>query len=131
MTKKKFALVENGQLKAHERARKRHIEELADQIKRDGYIWNPVLVDKNTMIILDGHHRCAALKKLGLSRVPVRLVDYTSEAVRVIAWRKGERITKNMVIRAGLSGKLLRIKTSRHLFSKKGFVVRVPLKNLK
>ncbi len=128
---KKIAIVEHALLKAHERTRKKHLEELVAEIKHDGYIWDPVLVDKNTMIILDGHHRCAAAKQLGLTRVPVRFVDYAGDEVQVTSWRKGDQVTKQAVIDAGLSGKLLPIKTSRHLYDKEGFIVHVPLKNLK
>ena len=128
---KKVVIVEHALLKAHERTKKKHVEELVHQIGHDGYIWNPVLVDKNTMIILDGHHRCAALKKLGLSRAPVRFVDYGGNDIRVTSWRKGERVTKKTVVDAGLSGKLLRIKTSRHLYPKNNCAVIVPLKKLK
>ncbi|PKN03697.1 transcriptional regulator [Candidatus Dependentiae bacterium HGW-Dependentiae-1] len=128
---KKVAIVDNELLKSHERTRKNHVEKLTAQIKYDGHIWNPILVDKKTMIILDGHHRRAALKKLGLSRVPVRFVNYMSDEIGVASWRKGERVTKKTVVDAGLSGKLLPIKTSRHLFSKEGFIFRIPLVKLK
>ena len=128
---KKVVLVNSGLLRAHERARKKHIDAIENEIKRDGFVSHPVLVDENTMIVLDGHHRLAALKRMGMSYVPVSFVDYNSPSIKVTSWRKGERITKKKVREAGLSGKLLRIKTSRHLYSRKAIAMNVDLKDLK
>ncbi|MBN2267537.1 MAG: ParB N-terminal domain-containing protein [Candidatus Babeliaceae bacterium] len=60
-------------LKEHEKINEDHVAKLVDQIGRDGYIANPVIADKDTLIILDGHHRFNALKRLGLTTIPVCL----------------------------------------------------------
>jgi len=69
----KIQIIKNNLLKKHERLIKPHLKWLYGQIKKDGYINNPIIVDKNTMIILDGHHRFNALKHLGMSSSPVYL----------------------------------------------------------
>lgn len=110
--------VEIGLLKPHERIIDCHLAKLTAQIEKDGFISEPVIVDRNTIVILDGHHRFNVLKNLGLKFCPVCLVDYLNdEMVTVDCWRKGERITKSEVLSAGLTGKLLDPKTSRHSIS--------------
>ena len=70
---RQIKIIKNNLLKEHERVIKTHLMELYIQIKKDEYIDDPIIVDKNTMIILDGHHRYNALKLLGLSCSPVCL----------------------------------------------------------
>jgi len=54
---------------------------------RDGYQRDPIIVDAEYKVILDGHHRVKILKALGCSRVAAHYVDYLSDAnVRVKAW---------------------------------------------
>jgi ParB-like chromosome segregation protein Spo0J len=68
-----ICLLEHGLLRQHEKINDRHVEELVCQIAQDGCVRDPIIVDKRTLIILDGHHRFNALKKLGLVRIPVCL----------------------------------------------------------
>ena len=76
-----------------------------------------MVVDINTGAILDGHHRHAIAKKLGLQRIPVILIDYLADtSVTVEVWPECGRqeITKNDVIAMSLSGEVFPPKTSRH-----------------
>lgn len=70
---KHIQLIQNHILKQHEQIRERHVRMLLKQIKHDGYLNSPLIVDKKTMIILDGHHRYNALKRLGMASSPVYL----------------------------------------------------------
>jgi hypothetical protein len=102
-------------LKQHEMIIGCHLAKLMGEMEDDGFISDPVIVDRDTMVILDGHHRFNILKKLGLRLCPVCLVDYKNDAaITVDCWRDGEKITKEEVLSAGLSGKLLEPKTSKH-----------------
>jgi len=76
----------------------------------------PILADDKNYVILDGHHRFKALKALGCKRVPVYLLDYYSPDIELTLWptAKIKSITKDDVIRTGLSGKPYTPKTSRH-----------------
>ncbi|MFH0943245.1 MAG: ParB N-terminal domain-containing protein [Candidatus Beckwithbacteria bacterium] len=111
-------IIEITKLKPHERIRKIHARKLLRQIIIDGRLKKPIIVDGKTGVILDGHHRFWAIGQLGLSGIPARIVNYQDKNIQVIAWRKGEKISKSEVIRAGMTGKLLRPKTSRHLIPK-------------
>lgn len=66
-------IIKNNILRQHEHIRIAHVKKLMREMRRDGYIDNPIIVDRNTMIILDGHHRFHALTLLGLSSSPVYL----------------------------------------------------------
>lgn len=118
-------------LKVHEEVCWNHLRRLMEEIVRDGVLKRPLLVENRHLIILDGHHRYAVLKTLGASRAPIFPVEYDSPKVVVSSWRPEVRVTKEMVLEAGLKGKLLPFKTSRHIL--RGVVipeVNVPLREL-
>lgn len=102
-------------LKPHEEVDSGHLSRLFDEIVGDGVLKYPLLVEASTLVILDGHHRFEVLKRLGARYVPVFLVDYGSERVVVGSWRSGVRVSKEMVLEAGLRGRRLPCKTSRHV----------------
>ena len=76
-----------------------------------------IIVDVNTNVIIDGHHRYYTLQRLGLQEVEVLFIDYMNENIII---QSSANITKDDVIRAAQSGKLLRPKLSRHLVLQKG-----------
>jgi hypothetical protein len=133
-------LIELEKLRPHEKVDLQHLKELRDEIKSDRVLKFAIAVDKDTNIILDGHHRFNALKELGCKRIPVVFVDYHSPHVTVRAWRNGGKVTKEMVIEAGLSNNKLPPKTSKHMVRINGEVkhisaieknVNFPLKKLR
>ena len=118
--------------KPHEKIMPGHLAELMAQIKKDGFISEPIIADRATMVILDGHHRFNILKTLGLNLCPVCLVDYKNNAeITVGCWRPGEKITKGQVLAAGLSGKLLEPKTSHHSIPERPKDLNIPLFGLR
>ena len=128
------------ELREHEEIRPNYLEELKNEILSDGMLKMPIAVDRSTYIILDGHHRLHALKKIGCKKIPVILVDYQSPEIEVIPWREGEKITKEMIIDTALTGKRMRPKTSRHMILVEGqlkhiscieTIINVPLDELK
>ena len=90
-------------LKEHEEIRPDYLEALKNEILADGILKMPICIDEKTCIILDGHHRLQALKRLGCKKIPCVLVDYQSENISVIPWREGETITKETIIDMALS----------------------------
>ncbi|MEM2971384.1 MAG: ParB N-terminal domain-containing protein [Candidatus Bathyarchaeia archaeon] len=110
-----FEIVELDKLKHHEMVDSARLEKLKEEVKSDGVLKLPIAVDKNTNIIIDGHHRAMALKELGCTKVPVVFFDYNSQDIEVQCWRNPEKLTKEDVIRAGLSSEKLPPKTSRHM----------------
>jgi hypothetical protein len=127
-------------LKEHEEVEFRRLERLKKQIKKDKVLRRPIVVDKNTKIIIDGHFRFNSLKQLGYSKVPVFLIDYSSPEILVRTWRDNEKITKEDVLMAGLNGKKFPPKTSKHMIkignrlehiSSIERIVNIPLKKLR
>ncbi len=128
------------ELREHEEIRPHYLEELKNEIVSDGILKMPIAVDRKTFIILDGHHRLHALKRIGCKRIPAILVDYHSPDIEVIPWREGEKITKEMIVDTALSGKRMAPKTSKHMIRVEGelkhisfleTVINIPLEELK
>jgi hypothetical protein len=133
-------LIDIEALKEHEEIRPDYLEELKCEILSDGILKMPIAVDRNTYIILDGHHRLHALRRMGCKKIPVILVDYQSPDIEVIAWREGEKITKEIIIHTALSGRRMPPKTSKHMIALNGelkhisvieTVINIPLEKLK
>jgi L-serine kinase (ADP) len=138
--KDEVVFFEIEELKEHEEIRPDYLEALKNEILSDGILKMPICIDKNTCIILDGHHRLQALKRLGFRKIPCVLVDYQSPEIKVIAWREGETMTKEEIIDTALSGKRMPSKTSRHMILLNGewkhisaiqMFIDIPLEKLK
>jgi hypothetical protein len=110
---RRIVLIE--ELKGHESIDPDYLDALTEEIRADGILKKPIVADERTGVILDGHHRVAALRRLGCSKVPVCFVDYSSPRIVVLPGRPHETMSKDIVIRAGLSGALLPPKSSRHM----------------
>ena len=73
-------------LKPHEEIIEQAVRQLAKAIREENEVRDPLIVDKRSLVILDGMHRYSALKKLGCQRAPVCLVEYDDERIGVGAW---------------------------------------------
>lgn len=109
-----FALIDSAALVPHEQVDRDRLLLLVGEIARDGALHYPVMVDRSSMVILDGHHRASALKLLGCHLTPVYLVDYGHPSITVTQWRDDIGVSKQAVVQAGLSGRLYPPKVSRH-----------------
>lgn len=118
------AILPIDKLKPHEKGSPVYLELLKQEILRDGILKYPIIADKKTYVILDGMHRWLALKSLGYKLIPVTLVD-TFQNPKIHVGRRrihqyvhnsdGE-ITIEKVIFAGLSGHLMKPRSTRHFF---------------
>jgi len=82
----RIAIVEINSLLLHEETILALLEQLKHCIKKDGCLKHPIIVDAESLLVLDGVHRVAALKKLGYKRIPACLVDYKSPAIQICNW---------------------------------------------
>jgi uncharacterized protein (DUF1015 family) len=110
----KFKILNINILREHERVDFNRLEELLKEIMSDGMLKKPILVDKNTLTILDGHHRLNVLKKLGLRKIPVVLVDYNDPHIVVRKWGTNRILDKREVLKVARCGKLFPPKTTQH-----------------
>ena len=74
-------------LKAHEEIKIKNMEKLLEMtLKWDGFT-KPLIADKATGTILDGHHRFAVAKRLELARIPAVCIDYLNDdSVELELW---------------------------------------------
>ncbi|VEB37204.1 ParB-like nuclease [Legionella sainthelensi] len=75
---------------------------------------HPLLVDKNTKVIMDGHHRHQIAQKLGLKYIPCILTSYKNPFLKVYFYKDNSEIDNQLIINAGQSGKLFDSKSTRH-----------------
>jgi len=129
-----ITLVDTIWLKAHEEVvSHERVESLSDAIKKWGAYKLPLLVDARSGAILDGHHRYAVGRAMGLSKLPVVLVDYLDDdSITVDVWPECglDCLTKAEVIEMSLSDRVFPPKTSRHDFVSALSPIDVPLKKL-
>lgn len=70
-----------------------------------------ILICSKTNMIIDGHHRFYALQKLGYEKVPITRINYDSNLIKT---HIEDSITKNNLLEAAISGKMLPPKSSFH-----------------
>ena len=81
-----LVVVELRQILPHEEIIPELLEKLVDAIERDGFMKHPIIVDGDSLVVLDGNHRTEALKKLGYRYIPVCMVDYQNPLIEVGCW---------------------------------------------
>jgi L-serine kinase (ADP) len=114
VTPYEFALVPIDRLKIHERFDPTKIAALADRIRRAGVFANPIWVARDSWVILNGHHRVEALRRLGAKRIPAWVFDYESDAIHVERWKGGQPMAKSEVVERSASGRPFPPKSTRH-----------------
>jgi hypothetical protein len=77
-----------GRLYIHEETIPSVVDALAEKIKGDGQFTHPIIVDKNSLVVLDGMHRVAAVQKIGYEFIPVCLVDYGNPNIIISSWHR-------------------------------------------
>ena len=75
-------------------------------------IISSILCCSKSMVIIDGHHRFYALKKLGFKKVPVTTIDYFSDDIKTDS---EEKFSKDSIINSGLNKQFLDPKSTNHL----------------
>ncbi len=127
---RKIVLLDSNSLKAHEEVEEEHLRELGERIEKDGYLRYPLIVEKSSLVILDGEHRHQFFKRKGYKKIPVYLVDY--HEVKVYLRRKEilMELLKESILRLAKENKLLPAKTTRHLMRDRPRAINYPLSAL-
>jgi len=128
-----WEFVEVARLRPHEQTLPWRVEEMVEKIQRNEFFHKPLLVDRSTMTILDGHHRHQASLRLGLKRVPAMVFDYQEdERILVEAWPPApqDSVSKALVVQKAESGLLMKPKSSKHSINVEIPRLRVPLEAL-
>ena len=119
-----------GRLVPHEEHDDRRALRLARHIGHMGVWTAPLVIERDSLVIMDGHHRLRAAQTLRLSMLPAVLLSYEDGGVLLQAWRKGETWSPATVLSRARSGLLLPRKTTRHLFQPVIGSVDIPLDRL-
>lgn len=91
-----------------------HTTLLTETIFREQLWRTPVTLERNSLSVMDGHHRIEAARRLNLYYVPCLLLDY--DCVQVSASRQGYLVTPQEIVRWAKIGELYSPKTTRHQF---------------
>ena len=110
----RFELVPLRRLRGHEEHEADRVDELMAEIRRAGAFVEPIWVARDTWVILNGHHRVEALRRLGAKRIPAWVFDYESDIIRVERWRGGSPMPKSDVVRRSTQGRPFPPKSTRH-----------------
>lgn len=124
-------------IRALEKVFPHHYENLRKMILKDGYMKYALIVDDKHNIVLDGSNRHLFLALNGYKYAPVHYVDYSNPHVRVgtnrvhrISINDPVNISKDEVIRRGLTGDLFPPRTTRHFIPFLRPELQIPLEKL-
>lgn len=123
-------LIDIKLLRPHEETNLIHLEKLHEKINKDGFWSNPIIIDSDTNIIMDGHHRYSFAKIAGFSLVPCYEMSYSSKNIEVFHWETGEPFPYQHIFEVVNSGKVFPAKTTRHQFNKKFDEIKLDLAQL-
>jgi hypothetical protein len=79
-------MIEIQELKPHEEVIENVVAKLTEEIRAEAVVKDPLIVDQENYVILDGMHRFSSLERLGCRFAPCCLLDYMSPLVGVGAW---------------------------------------------
>jgi hypothetical protein len=129
--KHKIEIIDINSLIPHEHIDEDNLEKVKNNIEVEKIIKKPILVDKKSKVILDGHHRYNSLKLLGCSKIPVLLVNYHSKKINLGFFRNiYEYVTKYEIIECAKCGNLFPKKTTRHTHSIKNPKIQIKITEL-
>ena len=77
---------ELGSILPHEQVVQANVLRLKQIMLNIGTIVDPLLVDKKTGVLLDGHHRLKVLEHIECPRAVCQTVDYTSKDIHLGTW---------------------------------------------
>lgn len=80
---KRILLSYHEDIKPHEEIIFSNHRRLLRNMERTGVIYRPVIVDKDTLTIIDGHHRYQTLVSLGYKFIPVVQADYMNDIYQI------------------------------------------------
>ena len=81
-----ISLVDIDALKPHEVVIDHLVKSISDAVKAQGIVRDPLIVDQDKYVLLDGMHRYSSLKRLNCRFAPCCLVDYGNPAIKVGSW---------------------------------------------
>ena len=118
-----------AELRQTEKFSEPRVEWLIAKIKREGVWSNPVGLDDKHNLVLDGHHRVEAARRLKFGWIPAMRFEYAK--VKLYSRRKRYKVTWRMVVAKALAGEVYPYKTTRHVFPVELPVLEIPISKLR
>lgn len=115
--------IEINKLIPHEDFREDHAVEVLGWFERDGFQLRPIAVHKlseGSFLILDGHHRTEAARRLNLKFVMASVLDYFDHMIVVESWDNGRVFSKEEIIQLATDGKKVPPKSTKHIIKING-----------
>ncbi len=122
-----ISIVRTCDLVPHEKLDEKHYIETRDELKYTGILRRPIAVHRiaqhrypdlircDRFLILDGHHRAAAVSDLGYGLILARLVDLFSRRVGIKSWDGERSWPKRQLEIDALEGRLREPQTTKHV----------------
>lgn len=112
---KRFDYISADKLKNHEKFIPERTNSLKNYIQACVGIRTipSVIVCHDTLVVIDGHHRLQVMNELGFQFIPCLLIDYHDS--NIIVHPLSSEITKDTVIKAGLTENYLPPKSTQHM----------------
>ena len=108
--------MEISSLLPHETTVEIRFQKLLANIKKNKWV-APILVDINSLAILDGHHRTRVIMELGYKHIPVYLVNYKQSIIKVFPRKKNYKVSKKIVVDRATNKNLYPPRTTRHIIN--------------
>ncbi|MGD0690505.1 MAG: ParB N-terminal domain-containing protein [Candidatus Bathyarchaeia archaeon] len=115
----RISMVNLDELKPHEEVIDPVVGSLANEVLGEGELRDPLVVDQEDYVILDGMHRFNSLRLLKCRFVPCCLVDYDNPLIKVGAWFRlfavdeAETVAERLLIDAGLHYSLRKVEPAK------------------
>lgn len=124
-----YVLRATASLLETERTEERQIGYVVNSLLRVGRWTMPIAIEETSYAVMDGHHRLAAAKELGLSVVPCLLLSY--DQISVESRRADFEVTPQEIVRRALARNLYPPKTTRHILPNAPTNCFIPLAELR
>ena len=109
------SLIHVSEIFPHEQVSQKRVKQIIKTITSHQYDLPPIIIDRKTKVIIDGHHRFHAIKELNYNQIPCIELDYLSDSIVALCeGEKGDILNKNEILQNAILGKLYPQKFTYH-----------------
>jgi hypothetical protein len=90
----RLQIVPTDKLRAHEEIIPFNFQRLRESMLNMGRLVDPIIVDKEHYIVIDGNHRTAVLDSIKCPNAACQLIDYKSEDIGIGGWFPVSKVVK-------------------------------------
>lgn len=94
----RLAILSSRDLLRYEELNEEAVEGLSAKLLATGILNDPIICDPELGLLIDGHHRIEALRRLGIERLPAFTVSYLSDDVDIVPYYRFFSCTADTVL---------------------------------